>query len=272
MTPDSFSGDGLLRDTDYVARALAQAEKMVADGATILDIGGESTRPGASPVLAKEEIRRIVPVIEAIKKRLPDSLKIAVDTTKASVAEAALEAGATIINDISALRNDAEMAKIALKYGAAVVLMHNQAMPDLVQKNAKIGGSYEAPAYKNIIPDVIDHLKECVAIAVESGIAREKIILDPGIGFGKTVQQNLTLIARLGEIKALGFPVLAGLSRKSFIGHVLDASVEDRLEGTAACLAVAVMQGADILRVHDVKCAVRISQMAAALRNSMAKS
>ncbi len=266
VTPDSFSGDGLLHASDFVESAVTQAGQMIADGAGILDIGGESMRPGFDPVSADEEIRRVVPVIAAIKRKFAD-IPIAVDTVKSEVAEEALKVGASIVNDISALAHDPHMGVVAGRYRASVVLMHNRAAADAVRQDAKIGGQYEASAYTNIIEDVARDLMTQVVIALEAGIGRDKIILDPGIGFGKTLQQNLTLIAQLGKIKALGFPVLMGVSRKSFIGQTLDLPVGERLEGTAACVAVSVMQGADIIRVHDVKYMARVVRMAAALRS-----
>jgi dihydropteroate synthase len=268
VTPDSFSGDGILLDADYVGRAAAQAEAMIANGAAILDIGGESSRPGSKPVSAKEEIHRVVPVIEAIKKKLGSTqvAQIAVDTVKAEVAERALEAGASIINDISALAGDARMGEVVARYGATVVLMHNRAVARTVSLDAKIGGQYDAPPYEDVVADVARELAVRVDFAHAAGVAFNKIILDPGIGFGKTPEQNLALIAKLGRIKALGLPVLVGLSRKSFIGRVLDTSIDERLEGTAAGVAISVMQGADIVRVHDVKFMARVVKMAAALR------
>jgi dihydropteroate synthase len=268
VTPDSFSGDGLLPDADYVNRAVAQAEAMVAEGADIIDVGGESSRPGSEPVSSEEEIRRVVPVISAIKKKLGSTHVVAVDTVKGDVAEKALQAGASIINDISALAGDVRMGEIVARYGAEVVLMHNRAAASTISRDSKIGGQYEAPHYEDVVADVARELGARVDFALKAGIAREKIILDPGIGFGKTRQQNMALIARLGWIKMLGFPVLVGVSRKSFIGHVLDAPVDERLEGTSACVAIAVMQGADIVRVHDVKFMAKVVKMAAALRDA----
>lgn len=267
ITPDSFSGDGLLLHDDYVARAVALAAEMKAEGADILDIGGESSRPDSTPISAEEEIRRVVPIIAAIKKEL-GSIPIAVDTWKAEVAEQSLRAGASIVNDIKALSGDTHMGEVVARFGATVVLMHNQAEQGAVIRDAKIGGQYEAPEYGDVVADVAQALKTRVDVALAVGVARDKIILDPGIGFGKTPQQNLALIAQLGRIKALGFPVLMGLSRKSFIGHVLNLPVEERLEGTAAGVAVSVMQGADILRVHDVKFMARVVKMAAALKDA----
>jgi len=268
VTPDSFSGDGLLAHEDYVARAVAQAQTMIADGADILDVGGESSRPGSAPVSAEEEIRRVVPVIAAIKKKLGATQVAAVDTVKAVVAEQAVQAGATLINDITALAGDPRMGEVVARSGASVVLMHNRALPEAVSFEAKIGGQYTAPAYEDVVADVIRDLGLRIEAALATGIARDKIILDPGIGFGKTPQQNLALIAQASRIKALGFPLLMALSRKSFIGQVLNTSVDERLEGTAASITVSVMQGADILRVHDVKFMVRVVKMATALRDA----
>jgi len=267
VTPDSFSGDGIAPTSDYVERVLALAEQMISDGADILDIGGESSRPGSVPVPVDEEIRRVVPVILALKKKF-GTTPIAVDTVKAEVAEKALQAGALIVNDISALTGDARMGEVVARYGAEVVLMHNRAKTDAVSHDATIGGQYDAPHYEDIVGDVVRDLKVCVETAEKAGVTRNKIILDPGIGFGKTPEQNLTLIAQVGKIKELGFPVLIGPSRKSFIGHTLGATVDERLEGTAACVAAAVMGGANIVRVHDVKFMARIVKMAAALRKA----
>lgn len=269
VTPDSFSGDGIPPTADYVERVTMLAEQMIADGADILDIGGESSRPGSAPVSTEEEIRRVVPVIVALKKKF-GSTPIAVDTVKAEVAEKALEAGAVIINDISALAGDARMGEVAARANAEIVLMHNRAKANAVSHDAKVGGQYDAPLYEDIVADVVRDLKERIEAAEKAGIARNKIILDPGIGFGKTPEQNLTLIAQIGKIKGLGFPVLIGPSRKSFIGHTLGATVDERLEGTAACVAIAVLQGANIVRVHDVKFMARVVKMAAALKNAQA--
>jgi len=269
VTPDSFSGDGLLRDNNYVEAALTQAEQMIADGADILDIGGDSSRPGSVSVPAEEEIRRVIPVISAIKKRF-GAMTIAVDTVKATVADHSLREGATIVNDILALTGDVRISEVIARHKASVVLMHNRAKAENVSSTSKIGGQYDAPEYEDVITDVARDLKASVAFALGSGIAKDKIILDPGIGFGKTPEQNLALIAQLDTIKTLGFPVLVGPSRKSFIGRILDAAVEERLEGTAACVAVSVMKGADIIRVHDVKFMARVAKMTAALKNAEA--
>jgi len=267
VTPDSFSGDGLLLSPDYVAYALKQAEEMVAEGADMLDIGGESTRPGYSPVPPEEEIRRVVPVISAIKNKLK-TIPLAVDTIKADVAERALASGASIINDISALTGDPRMGEVVRQHNASVILMHNEAMESAFSHHDIVGGQYNAPSYEDVVSDVIRALEVRIEFALDSGIPKENIILDPGIGFGKTPDQNLALIARLHQIKEMGFPVLMALSRKSFIGHVLDTPVDERLEGTAAALAISIFQGADIVRVHDVKFMARVARMAAALRDA----
>ncbi len=268
VTPDSFSGDGLLTQDDYVACAVAQAERMVTEGADILDIGGESSRPGSVSVSAEEEIRRVVPVIAALKNKFGTERLIAVDTVKADVAEQALQAGASILNDITALVGDLRMGEVAARHNATIVLMHNRAAQDAVSRDAKIGGHYNAPEYGDVVAEVVEALKERVDYALAAGVARDKIILDPGIGFGKTPQQNLALIAQVGRIKALGFPVLIAPSRKSFIGQVLNLPVDERLEGTAASIAIAVMLGADIVRVHDVKFMARVVALATALRDA----
>lgn len=267
VTPDSFSGDGLLSGEGFVEAALAQALQMVADGADILDVGGESTRPGATPVSAEEEIRRIFPVLKAVRAKLPD-LPLSVDTMKAEVASAAIEAGAAIINDISGAAQPAAMRTLAARSGAYLVLMHNQARRDAIKQEEKIGGSYDAPDYADVVEDVRDELLSLVRKAREEGVEERQIILDPGIGFGKTAEQNRSLIKQIAKIEALGFPVLLAASRKSFIGQTLDLPPEDRLEGTAASVAVAVFGGAAIVRVHDVKFMARVARMAAALRDS----
>ncbi|MDD3030243.1 MAG: dihydropteroate synthase [Alphaproteobacteria bacterium] len=267
VTPDSFSGDGVLQNGGGEAEAVAQAKQMVVDGAGILDIGGESTRPGATPVSAEEEIRRVVPVIGALAEAFPD-VPLAVDTTKAVVAEQALQAGASIINDISGLKADPRMGEVAVRHGATVVLMHNRARPGAVHWDVRAGGAYEAAVYGDVVADVVRDLKTLASDAVASGVAREKIILDPGIGFGKTPEQDRALIANLNKVKSLGYPVLMALSRKSFIGRLLGLSVDERREATAAGVAVSLWLGADIVRVHDVKAMARVAAMTLALRES----
>lgn len=262
VTPDSFSGDGLLVHADYVAAAVKLGLKMAEEGAAILDVGGESSRPGAESVSIAEEIRRVVPVVEALKKA-GCKAALAVDTVKASVAEAALQAGATIINDISALAFDAQMASVVAKYNAFIVLMHNSSKANAVTRDATIGGEYVGVASDDVIEIIKHDLSLSITAAKKAGIVDDKIILDPGIGFGKTLEQNLVLINHVGELKALGYSVLVGPSRKSFIGRALDLTVDDRLEGTAACVAAAALRGADIIRVHDVQFMARVAKMTA---------
>lgn len=264
VTPDSFSGDGVYLDNHYVERALAQAEHIVKDGANILDIGGNSSRPGSVSVSSDEELHRVIPVIESIKRKL-GGVPLTIDTVKAEVAEKAVQAGASIVNDISAL-SDPRMADVVARSKVSVVLMHNRA--STASHDSKIGGQYDAAEYKDVVTDVLRDLMARVTIALNAGIARNKIILDPGIGFGKSPEQNLALIAQLGKIKALGFPVLIGPSRKSFIGRILDSPVDERLEGTAACVGISAFLGADFVRVHDVKFMARIVKMVQALKEA----
>ncbi len=268
VTPDSFSGDGLMNAIDMTAAAVEQAEQMLADGADILDIGGESSRPGAESISAAEEIRRIVPIVEAIRKKVGMEPIIAIDTVKAAVAEAALCVGANIINDISALQADVAMAEAVARHSAPVILMHNRSNAANIEQDPRQGTSYCAAAYDDVVEDVRRDLIAAIKRAEVAGIHRDKIILDPGLGFGKSVSQNLALIKHIGRIKELGFPVLLGPSRKSFIGKVLDLPVEERLEGTAAVVALSAYLGTDIIRVHDVKFMARVVKMAAAVRNS----
>ncbi len=259
ITADSFSGDGLVGEKDVLQSAFKQAQAFVQDGADILDVGGESTRPGAQPVSLQEELERVIPVIEFIHQRI--DTPISVDTYKADVAKKALEAGAEWINDVWGLRADLHMADVAAKSGVPIVLMHNRSKPSQTELQARLGGRYIDVPYENLIADVNRELMESVALARAAGVKDEQIILDPGIGFGKTVEQNLELLNRLDEIKALGFPVLLGPSRKSFIGYTLNLPPEERLEGTAAVCAVGIVRGADILRVHDVKAIARVARM-----------
>ncbi len=264
VTPDSFSGDGLLAQRDAVEAALTQARRFVAAGADILDVGGESTRPGAQPVSAAEEAERVVPVIRALAEAFPHVM-ISVDTYKAEVAEAALQAGAGMVNDVWGLRADAEMAAVVARHGVPVVLMHNRSTPQHTELRERLGGRYVDVPYDDLLADVKRELLESVALARQAGIADEAIILDPGIGFGKTVAQNLELVNRLDEIRALGFPVLLGVSRKSFIGYTLDLPPDQRLEGTAAAVAVGIVRGANIVRVHDVGFMARVARMTDAI-------
>jgi dihydropteroate synthase len=264
VTPDSFSGDGILTGGDAVRAAVEQARDFIAAGADILDIGGESTRPGSQPVDADEEMERVLPVIEAIAVEYPEAL-ISIDTYKAKVAEAAFRAGAQILNDVWGLRADPELASIAAASGAPVILMHNRSNPASVEVRAQLGNAYIGPEYQNLIADVKRELLVSVELARKAGIDESRIILDPGIGFGKTREHNLELINRLDEIRALGYPVLLGPSRKSFIGFTLDLPAGQRVEGTAATVAVGITRGADIIRVHDVREMVRVAKMTDAI-------
>ncbi len=264
ITPDSFSGDGLrLDDAGTVDRALAQAADFAEAGADILDIGGESTRPGATPLSAEDEKRRVLPVIEAIARDLPDAV-VSIDTFKAEVAAAALDCGAHIVNDVWGLRADPALGPLATARGAPVILMHNRSRPSAVVVD-RLGGSYLGAEYDDFLEDVASELIGLAQGALAAGIPRDQIILDPGIGFGKTVAQNMTLVNRLDRFKALGYPLLSGPSRKSFIGRVLDLPVDERLEGTAATVALSIVRGADIVRVHDTRSMVRVARMTDAL-------
>jgi dihydropteroate synthase len=264
ITPDSFSGDGLIAKGDAVEAGLEQARRFVDAGAAILDVGGESTRPGSEPIPVEEERRRVIPVIRAISKELPDTL-ISIDTYKAAIAQEALEAGAHIVNDVWGLRADPNLREVVAKNKCPVILMHNRSNPASVEVRAQLGNAYIGPEYQDLIEDVKRELMESVTLARQAGIPDERIILDPGIGFGKKVEHNLELINRLDQIRALGFPVLLGPSRKSFIGYTLDLPADQRLEGTAAAVAVGIDRGADIVRVHDVEYMTRVARMTDAL-------
>ncbi len=273
ITPDSFSGDGLLplpspagrgAGGEGLAAAIQQVRGFLAAGADILDVGGESTRPGSEPLNADEELARILPIIRGLASEFPEAL-ISVDTYKASVAERAFQAGAHILNDVWALRADPDLAGVAAKYKVPVILMHNRSNPASVQVRQQLGSAYIGAQYADLIEDVKRELLESVAIALQAGVQVTHIILDPGLGFGKTREHNLELINRLAEIRALGYPVLLGPSRKSFIGYTLDLPAEQRLEGTAAAVAVGILRGANIIRVHDVLEMVRVARMTDAL-------
>lgn len=275
VTPDSFSGDGLLSsptlqpndlgkvESEELPRALKQVRRFLAAGADILDIGGESTRPGAQTVSADEELARVVPVVEVLRRE--SDVLISIDTYKASVAEAALKAGADLINDVWGFRADPELASVAARHHIPSILMHNRSKPANADVQARLGGRYVGVEYEDLIEDVKRELLDSVAIARAAGVPDELIILDPGIGFGKTVEQNLKLINQLDEIKKLGFPVLLGPSRKSFIGYTLNLPPDQRVEGTAAAVAVGITRGADIVRVHDVETMVRVARMTDAI-------
>ena len=270
VTPDSFSGDGLLNQGDWLQAALQKAVRLVEEGADILDIGGESTRPGAMPVSLQMELDRVIPVIELIRRHL--DVPLSVDTYKAKVAQAALQAGADWINDVWGLRADPNLAAVAARSGKKIVLMHNRSKPNQAELQSRLGGRYIGVPYQNLLEDVAAELLESVHIARAAGVQDAQIILDPGIGFGKTVEQNLELLHRLDEIKALGFPVLLGVSRKSFIGYTLDLPPEERLEGTLAACVIGITRGADILRVHDVKAVARAARMTDAILQAKVNS
>jgi len=264
ITPDSFSGDGLMSNGDLVEQSLRQAEHYLKHHVDILDVGGESTRPGSLSVNTDEELERVVPVIEAIHKNFPDAI-LSIDTYKAKVADAAFKAGAHILNDVWALRADPELASVAKQFNVPVILMHNRSNPASVEVRENLGNAYIGSEYENLIEDVKRELLTSVDIAKKAGIEERHIILDPGIGFGKKREHNLALINRLGEVRALGYPVLLGPSRKSFIGFTLDLPADERVEGTAATIAVGITRGADIIRVHDVKEMSRVAKMTDAI-------
>ncbi len=251
VTPDSFSDGGQFFSFD---RALAHAEQMIAEGADVIDIGGESTRPGSEFVTEAEELRRVIPVIERLAAK--SSVPISIDTTKSSVARAALDAGAGIVNDISGLRFDLAIADEVARSKAGLVLMHSRAMQKL-------------PPVADIMSEVISSVRESLAVAAERGVACEAIAIDPGIGFGKTGEQNVEIIAKLDQLAGefADFPILIGASRKSFIGKLLDgAPADERLHGTIASVAASVLNGADIVRVHDVKAVVEAVRVADAIK------
>lgn len=264
VTPDSFSGDGILQGGNAVQTAVTQAAQFLQEGADILDIGGESTRPGSQPVDADEELARVLPVVEAIHAAFPEAL-LSVDTYRAIVAHQALEAGVHWVNDVWGLRADPDLAKVIAEHGAPIILMHNRLKPGTAELQARLGGHYVGVEYEDLLGDICRELQESVALAHQARIPDAHIILDPGIGFGKTVTQNLELLDRLDEIKALGYPLLAGPSRKSFIGYTLDLPPDERVEGTAAAVALCIDRGADILRVHDVGVMARVAKMTDAI-------
>ncbi len=249
VTPDSFSGDGVGRDVDTAVKLALKFQEW---GADIVDVGGESTRPAsmyseARPTSVEEELERVIPVVRALAAQL--DIPVSVDTYKANVAAEAIAAGAAMINDVWALGRDPEMPKVAAEAGVPVVLMHNQ----------------DHTRYADLVPDVIESLRRSADAAVRAGVPVEKIILDPGMGFGKTAGHNLEIIRRLAEFSALGRPILMGMSRKSTIGYVLDAPPDDRVEGTAATVALSIANGADMVRVHDVRQMVRVARMSDAI-------
>jgi dihydropteroate synthase len=249
VTPDSFSDGGLFLDAEA---AIAHGRELAEQGAEILDVGGESTRPGAEEVSAEEEMARVVPVVHG----LAGAATVSIDTSKAAVAEAALEAGASIVNDVTALRHDPEIGALCAEHGAGLVLMHMQGDPRTMQ---------EDPSYDDVVDDVKAFLAQRMEIATGMGVAEELIWLDPGIGFGKTLDHNLELLRRLGELRELGRSLVVGTSRKSFIGKVDGSAVGDRLGGTIASSVIAAAEGADVLRVHDVAEAAQAMKITSAI-------
>jgi len=256
VTPDSFSDGGLFFSEE---KAIEHALRLVEDGADIIDIGGESTRPGSEPVPAREEIRRTIPVIRAISKEV--KIPISIDTYKAEVAAAALDAGASMVNDISGLRFDPDMPGVVARYDVPVIIMHIKGTPKDMQVN---------PVYEALIPEIIDYLRISIRLALKFGISEDRIIIDPGIGFGKTFEHNLEIIKNLKEFTLLEKPVAIGVSRKAFIGRILgDVPPSERLEGTAAAVAISIFNGANIIRVHDVKEMVKVARVADSILREM---
>jgi dihydropteroate synthase len=242
VTPDSFSDGGQFNQIDA---ALQHAELMLAEGATVIDIGGESTRPGSNPVNSDEQIKRVIPIITAIRQQFSEKLTISIDTTLSTVAEAALDAGANLINDVSAGQNDPELFTLAAKRNVPIILMHSQGTPKTMQDN---------PYYEEVVTEVINKLDERITAAINAGINKDNIIIDPGIGFGKRKQDNLDLLANLDKFVALGFPVLLGASRKRFMGAICNVIEPSELvTATAVTTALGVMAGVKLFRVHDVK-------------------
>ncbi len=251
VTPDSFSDGGQYYNPEV---AISHAKELVSEGADIIDIGGESTRPGSEAVSLDDELARVIPVIKGISNEV--SVPISIDTCKSQVAKAALDAGASIINDISAMRFDPKIADISAKYGVPLILMHMKGTPRDMQKN---------PEYTDVLSVIGEFLKERVEFAVSKGVLREMIIIDPGVGFGKKLEHNYEIIKNLGELEKLQLPILIGTSRKSVIGNTLDLDVTERLEGSLATVTMSVINGADIVRVHDVKETVRAVKMTDAI-------
>lgn len=260
VTPDSFSGDGVGYD---VEGAVALAERMIEDGAELIDVGGESTRPGSEPLDEDEELRRVIPVVEELHRR--GGMVISIDTYKARVAEEALAAGASVINDVWGLRMDPGLGEVAARHGVPLILMHNRSRPKDAVQTERLGGRYLGVEYADLMGDIVRELRQSIDMALDAGVDWESIIVDPGIGFGKTVDQNLQVLRELSQLRVLGRPVLIGPSRKSFIGYTLDLPPEERVEGTAAAVAIGVANGADIVRVHDVREMVRVARMADAV-------
>jgi dihydropteroate synthase len=245
LSPDSFSGDGLGGD---ISAAQAQARRFIAEGADIIDVGGESTRPGAKPLSLEEELHRVIPAIERLAGELP--VPVSIDTYKSAVASRALAAGARMINDVWGLKQDPGLARVAAEAGVPIILASNQR---------------DRPCQHNIMAELLLSLQRSIALAKAAGIPEQNIIIDPGIGFGKSLEQNLEIIRRLAELRTLGKPILLGTSRKSVIGLVLDLPPDQRLEGTAATVAIGIANGADIIRVHDVGPMARVCRMSDAI-------
>ena len=251
LTPDSFSEDGIYKD---LSRALEEAERIVEEGADIIDIGGESTRPGARVISQEEEIERVMPVIKELAKRI--KLPISIDTHKSEVALRALDNGASIVNDITGLESDRAMAGCIARYNAGVIIMHIKGTPQTMQKN---------PLYDDLIGEITEKLSLLVGNAERCGIKKENIIVDPGIGFGKTTSHNLEILNSLSRFRVLGRPILVGPSRKSFIGNILGVGPQERIFGTAAAVAISIKNGADIIRVHDVKGMKQVAEITDAI-------
>jgi dihydropteroate synthase len=253
VTPDSFSDGGKFFEK---SKAIKKAIQMAEDGADIIDIGGESTRPGSESILVEEELRRTIPVIAAVSKEIKQPVSI--DTYKSEVARRALDAGASLVNDISGLRFDPEMANVIAQYQVPVIIMHIKGTPKNMQQN---------PLYEALIPEILDYLRESIHLAESSGISGDKILIDPGIGFGKTFEQNLEIIHNLKIFSFLEKPLCIGPSRKAFIGKILgEVAPDERLEGTAAAIAISILNGAHIVRVHDVKQMNRVAKVADAIK------
>jgi len=254
VTPDSFSDGGMYFSP---SKAIEKGIELEQEGADIIDVGGESTRPGATPVPVDEELRRVIPVIKELSRSV--KIPISIDTYKSRVAKEAIEAGASIINDVSALRFDPDMIHVLQKYDVKVVLMHMLGTPATMQKN---------PEYKDVVAEVFEFLKERIQFAENMGIKKDRIIIDPGIGFGKKLIHNLLLIKHIDRFKTLGCPVLIGPSRKSFIGEILNLPVQERMEGTAGAVAYAIMKGVNIVRVHDVRSIKRMIKVMEGIENA----
>jgi dihydropteroate synthase len=254
VTPDSFSDGGLYLN---IPTAIEKAHRIAEEGADIIDIGGESTRPGSEQITTEEELKRIIPVIEALAGEI--SIPISIDTYKSEIARRALDAGASIVNDISGLRFDPKMPEVVSQNNVPVVIMHIKGTPRDMQQN---------PQYEALIPEIMDYLRTGITIARKAGIPDDKIVIDPGIGFGKTYEDNLKIIHDLHEFSFFRKPILIGPSRKAFLGKILgDVPVTDRLEGTAAAVSVSIMNGANIIRVHDVKEMVKVAKVADAIKS-----